>query len=128
MLKITVPGRVCPKKNSPRMVYVGGKKKPRRSVLLPSESWIAYRDYCEFYFWQIGNYATITGPVRIQVQYWLSDKRWKPDLVGILQSISDILEYYKVIENDRQIESYDGSRPMGLDKDLPRCEIEIHEI
>ncbi len=119
MLKIVIPGRCVPKKNSPRIV---GKY---RNILLPSKTWLEYRDYCARFFYSIGNLATITGPVRVQVQYWLPDKRWKPDLVGILQSISDILEYYKVIENDQQIESYDGSKPMGIDRDNPRVEIEI---
>jgi Holliday junction resolvase RusA-like endonuclease len=60
--------------------------------------------------------------------YWLPDKRWWPDLIGLLQATSDILEKSGILENDRLIDDYDGSRIMGLDKQNPRVEIEISEV
>jgi len=49
------------------------------------------------------------------------------DLVGFLQAIGDVLEKGGVIENDRQIASWDGSRLLK-DTDRPRVEVEIRAL
>mgnify|MGYP000953615463 FL=1 len=56
--------------------------------------------------------------------YWMPDRR-KPDLLGLLQATADILEKAQIIDNDRNVVSFDGSRIMGVDKQNPRVEIEI---
>ena len=48
-----------------------------------------------------------------------------PDLINLLQATADILEKARVIEDDKNIISFDGSRIMGIDKENPRVEIEI---
>lgn len=74
------------------------------------------------------NYTgTFDGPVLVKCLYWLPDQRWWPDLVGLLQATSDILEKAGILENDRLIIGYDGSRIAGLDKRNPRVEIEIQK-
>ena len=54
----------------------------------------------------------------------MPDKR-RPDLLNLEQATADILEKARVIENDRNIISFDGSRIVGIDKENPRCEIII---
>jgi len=54
----------------------------------------------------------------------MPDRR-KPDLLGLLQATADILEKAQIIDNDRNVVSFDGSRIMGVDKQNPRVEIEI---
>jgi Holliday junction resolvase RusA-like endonuclease len=46
------------------------------------------------------------------------------DLIGYLQAIADALEAAGVVENDRLVTSWDGSR-MFVDKARPRVEIEL---
>jgi Holliday junction resolvase RusA-like endonuclease len=50
-----------------------------------------------------------------------------PDLANLLEATCDILEKAEVIDNDKNIISFDGSRIMGKDKDNPRVEIELIE-
>lgn len=58
----------------------------------------------------------------------MPDKRSWPDLVGLLQATSDILTKAKIIDDDKWIVHYDGSRIVGVDKAEPRTEIEIIPI
>ena len=123
-MKIIIPGRPVPAKNHPVMVRPG--------LLLPSKPYRQYRDFClgkgkrPGWLAQYGN-IHFPGPVALCARYWLPDKRWWPDLVGLLQATSDILQAAGLIDNDRNIISYDGSRIMGLDKANPRVEITIKE-
>lgn len=55
----------------------------------------------------------------------MPDKR-VPDLINLLQATCDILEKARVIDNDKDIISFDGSRIIGVDKVNPRCEITIY--
>jgi Holliday junction resolvase RusA-like endonuclease len=123
MVKITIPGRPVPKKNSAVMVA-------KRSLILPSK---AFRDYEKFclgnrkspgWLAQWGN-VRFTDPVQLTCLYWLPDKRWWPDLLNLLAGTSDILEEAGILENDRLVQSVDGSRIMGLDPENPRVEITI---
>ena len=57
----------------------------------------------------------------------MPDNRSKPDLINLEEATADILEVAGVVENDRNIVSWDGSRIMGIDRDNPRVEIEIQE-
>ena len=57
----------------------------------------------------------------------MPDKR-RPDLLNLEQATADILEKARVIENDKNIVSFDGSRIAGIDKANPRVEIIIETI
>lgn len=121
MLRLVIPGRPATKKNSGRIVHRG-----RHIKLLPSEAFERYQEDC---LWHLKRYKDrFTGPVQVCCLYWLPDRRWWPDLIGLLQATSDILETSGILENDQLIESYDGSRIVGLDKDNPRVEIEIKAV
>lgn len=95
-------------------------------MLLPSEAWTKFIKRCETYLLPYGN-IQFDCPVHICVHIWLQDAR-KPDLVNILQGVGDLLEHFKILVNDRQIESWDGSRILGIDRTSPRTEIEIREM
>ena len=121
MAKLIIPGRAATKKNSSRIVRFG-----KKTAILPSE---AFENYQESALWHLKKYKhRYACQVHVCCLYWLPDKRWWPDLIGLLQATSDILEKSGILENDRLIVDYDGSRIMGLDKQNPRVEIEISEV
>ena len=131
-VKITLQGRPVTKKNSQRMVLAGNG----RRFLIQSKRYLAYEKDC---LWQIKGQLTvyslqqrlpkpvlfpIIGEIYLRVLYYMPDKR-RPDLLNLEQATADILEKARVIENDRNIVSFDGSRIVGIDKENPRCEIII---
>ena len=119
-MTIIIPGRPATKKNSSRIVRAGKFNK-----LLPSET---YERYEKEALWHLKKYRDrYANPVQVKCLYWLPDRRWWPDLVGLLQATSDILQAAGILEDDRLILNYDGSRIVGLDKANPRVEIEIVE-
>ncbi len=149
MLKITIPGRPATKKTTPRPIILGVKgllkdyrmvtweeavkEIMRRLRILPSKSYQAYHEFCigtakrPGWLVQYGN-IQFTEPVWVEALYWMDSWRSRPDLIGLMQATGDILEKSGIIKNDRLIESWDGSRIMGIDRDNPRCEIGIWPI
>ena len=119
-LKIIIPGRPTPKKNSPRIIPARGNRPP---MLLPAQSWYEFIKRCEPHILPHGNIQFDT-PVQVCVNVWLQDAR-KPDLVNVLQGVGDMLEHFKLLTNDRLIESWNGSRICGIDRPNPRTEITI---
>lgn len=120
-MKFSVLGRPATKKNHSRIVRRG-----QYPIVLPSK---AYEAYERIAIPQIRSHVrkTIRGPIVVCCHYWLPDRRWWPDLVGLLQATSDLLESAGAIENDKNIVSYGDSKICGLDKKNPRVEIEIVE-
>lgn len=49
------------------------------------------------------------------------------DAVGFYQGVADVLESHGIVDNDRQLVSWDGSR-LRKDKDRPRVELVLEEI
>jgi Holliday junction resolvase RusA-like endonuclease len=120
-MKLVIPGRPATKKNSSRIVKFG-----KRTSLIPSE---AFEKYQVEALWHLKKYKQkFEGPVQVCCLYWLPNKQWWPDLIGLLQATSDILEKAGIIENDKFIANYDGSRIVGLDKVNPRVEIFIEAV
>lgn len=120
-MKLVIRGRPATKKNSSRVVRNG-----RFIRVLPSKAFVEYERMALKQIGMLGQ-KTVTGPVIVQCRYWLRDRRWWPDLVGLLQATSDILQSAGIIEDDKNIVSYADSKIMGLDKVNPRVEIEIIE-
>ena len=123
MNSLVIYGRPTTKKNSSRVVYAG--KYPK---VLPSK---AYSDYENLALQQLQFYRKrfyVGGPVHVRCRYYMPDKRSWPDLVGLLQATSDVLTKAKIIDDDKWIVHYDGSRIVGVDKAEPRAEIEIIPI
>ena len=67
---------------------------------------------------------TITDHINLQALYYMPTKT-RPDLNNLLGATADILQKAKVIENDKNIVSFDGSHIAGVDKVNPRTEITI---
>lgn len=64
----------------------------------------------------------VDWPVKVCAMVYRDANRG--DLIGYLQAIADALETAGVVENDRLIVSWDGSR-MLVDRANPRVEIEL---
>lgn len=93
----------------------------------------AYLRYEEDALWQLKPFYNREkwppgAAINLQARYWMKDRSSWPDLIGLLQATSDILQKSGVIFNDRDIRGYDGSRIVGIDKDNPRVEITIEEL
>lgn len=120
--EITLPGRPITKKNS----QVPIRRKGGGYFLLPSKDYRDYENRCLAWL-KAYRGPHFQGPVQVTALYWMPDNRSKPDLVNLEEATADILERAGIIDNDRNIVSWDGSRIMGIDKEKPRVEITIVE-
>lgn len=117
MVKLIILGQPITKKNSMR-VY--GRR------VLQSK---AYCEYEEESLWKIKQQRPEKMGnkwVNLEARYYLKNRR-RPDLIGLLQATSDILEKSEVIDNDKYIVSYDGSRIVEFSDKNPRVEITLTE-
>lgn len=119
-MKIVIQGQPRTKKNSSQIAFRGNKR-----VILPSK---AFQVYEKVALMQLARVQAVHGPISVLCRYYLQDRAHWPDLVGLLQATSDILQAAKVIDDDKYIVNYDGSEIAGLDKDNPRAEIIIQPI
>lgn len=119
-MEIVIQGQPRTKKNSSRIALINNKR-----VLLPSK---AFKEYEKVAFMQLARVKAVNGPVSVLCRYYLQNRAHWPDLVGLLQATSDILQAAGVIDNDKYIVNYDGSKIAGIDKDRPRAEITIQPI
>ena len=118
-MTITLAGDPRTKKNSQRLVVVGG-----RHIPLTSRAYAEYEADC---------LAQITGdkkkgidfPVNVCCVYYMATRR-RVDLVNLLEATDDILVKGGVLHDDNSgiIASHDGSR-VYYDKQHPRTEIMI---
>lgn len=122
MKTLVITGRPTTKKNSPRVVRFG-----RFTKVLPSKKYCEYEEAALVEL-RKQRPTYYDGTVQVTCRYWMPDKRSSPDLVGLLQATSDILETAGILKNDKYIVSYDGSRIMGCDKKKPRVEIDIEPM
>ena len=121
MRQLLISGQPITKKNSQVIRCINGYPLVNQSK--------AYRAYEKMALKALLAYPgqTILGPVAVRVHYWLKDRR-RPDLTNLLQATADILEKARVIANDRNIVSWDGSRIMGVSRQNPRAEIMIRPV
>lgn len=119
-MEIVIYGQPRTKKNSSQIAFKGNKR-----VILPSK---AFKEYEKVALVQLARVQAVHGPVSVRCRYYLQNRKSWPDLVGLLQATSDILQAAGVIDNDKYIVNYDGSEIAGLDKDNPRAEITITPI
>ena len=119
-MEIVIHGQPRTKKNSSRIVIRDNIRK-----LIPSDAFIRYEKAALL---QLAHVGAVQGPISVCCRYYLQDRRSWPDLVGLLQATSDILQDAGIIEDDKYIVNYDGSEIVGLDKNNPRVAITIHQI
>lgn len=118
-MTFTIHGNPVTKKNSQRIISVGGH--PR---IVPSKAYMQYR---------ADSIAQLAGrqklniacPVNLRVVYYMQTRR-KVDLVNLLEATCDILVDAGVLadDNSRIVAGHDGSR-VEYDRENPRAEIEI---
>ena len=97
-------------------------------MMLPSKTFLRYEREAKKILQAQYNRSPITDPVIVICQYWLPNKQHWPDLVGLLQATSDILQAAGIIKDDQQIVHYGDSRIVGIDKARPRAEIEVVKL
>lgn len=114
-----IPGRAATKKNS-QQIAINHKTGARFPI--QSKAWRRYEKRA------LRNLTVdtplpskpIEEPVWLQAQYYLPDRRWWPDLMGLIQGTADLLEDAGVIEDDKQVVWLEGCQIAGLDKEAPR--------
>lgn len=106
------------KKNSRRLVRAG-----RRRVVLPSaafEAWTAIAGYHLNRAWR--GRPPIEVPVAVKALFYR--KRDVGDLDNFEAALGDLLQTCRVVADDKQIRSWDGSRLL-VDRHVPRVELWI---
>ena len=131
-IHFTIPGRPVPKKNNPQAYCIHGRRGWARGMPMPKKIIIPSKAYLEYeklavaslrnQFW---GHQMLTTPLLVVSLYYLPDKRWWPDLYGLLQATGDILQKAGIIENDSLVKRVGESEIVGVDKENPRCEITI---
>lgn len=124
LARFTLYGSPRTKKNHSRVIRLNGKGGTR---ILPSE---AHERWFGMAMPQARLVAArlrvpICEPVAVEALFYRD--RAQGDLVGYLQALGDLLEAACIIENDRLIASWDGSRLLK-DAVQPRIEVVISRV
>ena len=123
IVRLTLPGIPRTKKNSGRIVPQG-----KRHIILPSKAW---EDWAAALVpgirrWAAANkLAPIDFPVNCAAIFYRDALRG--DAVGFYQALADLLEKAGIVENDRFIVAWDGSR-LCKDAARPRVELTLTRI
>ena len=118
-MELIIRGQPITKKNSQQIILLG-----KRPCIIQSKAYKKYAALAKAQLCATGSPQPISGPVSVRCLYYLETARL-PDLCNLMAATHDILELCRVIENDSQISSVDGSRIMGKDAINPRVEIQI---
>ena len=123
----TIPGRPITKKNSQRIFRTRGRK--NRPFIVQSSAYNSFeRNAVKELLPQRPEYP-IEKKVDVCVKYYMPNRVSWPDLIGLLQATSDILEKAEIITNDKNIKHYgfrnNHSEIAGVDKHNPRTEIRL---
>lgn len=124
MLKLKIDGTPVTKKNSQRIILIGGHPK-----IMPSKN---YKEYEEMALRQLMAQPTPAAPISVPVTvtcvYRMPTHR-RVDLVNLLEATDDILTKARIIEDDcvQIVASHDGSR-VTYDRENPGVDIWIREV
>ena len=136
MIKLILSGSIKSKKNSKQIIPIPASKSTNTMHYWPKRKWVfcfmqihpskAYKKWekearMEALAQLPPGFKIMTGPIRVKALAYYKGNR--PDLSGMMESVGDCLEGI-VWENDRQIESLDGSR-LFHDLKNPRTEVFI---
>lgn len=131
-ISITWEGRPISKKSSQRIIMQGKRRiiiyskayqEIKKTVIPQLTALSSSRSLSE----AVGEVDHLGSPgCKIAVRAHLyAGKGIEPDLSGALETVGDVLQEAGLIENDRWIKSWDGSRVLTIDKDHPRTELVI---
>lgn len=124
-ISFTIPGAPRTKKTSNRLVRVG-----RFCKVLPSKAFVEWNETAQIYL----------NRVRAASPMWLRDSKGRQvnccatfyrktdtgDATGFYQGLADALQEARIIENDKLIVSWNGSRLLK-DAMNPRIEVTLTE-
>jgi Holliday junction resolvase RusA-like endonuclease len=115
---MTIYGAPRTKKTSNRILQFGKFKK-----IVPSEQYIRWQASAvpQMRVAWAGRVA-VNYPVNVRAVFYRDANRG--DLIGYMQALADALQTARVLEDDRFVVSWDGTR-MRVDRKRPRVEIEI---
>lgn len=117
LLSLVIEGAPRTKKNHGRI-----ERRGRRNVHLPSKAHDAWHD-AALPQARVGRCGpALTCEVNCRALFFRDALRG--DAVGYYQALADLLEHAGIVENDRLIVSWDGSR-MRKDAARPRIEVEL---
>lgn len=116
--RFTIDGRPMTKKNSMTKTRYG---------LIQSKQ---YRDYEKMALGQLmtqkpRSFRTIACAARMNVEYYMPNRKGWPDLFGLVQATADILEKAGIVEDDGYIADVAYSCIAGVDLEWPRAEIKV---
>lgn len=125
MVKFVIPLPPVTKKNSQRIVRMGGKP-----IVIPSAAYTAYeREATKHLLVFLGGKTPpkINYPCNVACEFYMPTHR-RVDLNNLLEAATDTLVHAGILEDDnsRIVVSHDGSR-VFYDKDNPRTVVEITE-
>lgn len=131
---LTIEGAPRTKKNNGRRKYSFKQKRTFNVSSEAHEKWALAAAHQLRAMWR--GKRPLDGDLQVKALVY-READWAGDLVGYMQAIGDVLEKATprasettramkggVIENDQQIESWDGSRRL-IDRERPRIELEI---
>lgn len=126
-LAFTVSGAPRAKKNSMRLVKHRG-----RIIPIPSKAWMKWASEALIRTGAIETQLrlnateTIRVPVNCRALFYCDTAR-SVDIVNLMEGLADLLEKRGVIENDRQIIQWDGTRKF-IDRENPRVEVVLEAV
>ena len=121
LITFTIPGAPRTKKNHSRIVR--GLKFPK---LLPSPEFTAWNQCAQMHLARLRAATKIRLPITelVNVRALFYREALTGDAVGYYQALADALEEARILDNDRQCVSWDGSRLLK-DAANPRIEITL---
>ena len=114
-MTLTILGAPRTKKNHGQRLRMG-----TRTLNLPSKAFLAWQTVAMLQLRRVGGLPPIAYPVNLRATFYRDALRG--DAVGFYQALADVLEEAGVVQNDRWIVSWDGSR---LEKDAKRPRVEL---
>lgn len=128
--RFTIPGVPRTKKTSNRIIYPGRHNicpacaRPKgRPFVAPSANWMKWlREVRQYMRTKPELVLRIARPVNVRALFYRD--RAIGDVAGFIQGLGDILQECEIVENDKWIESWDGTRRLKDAAD-PRTEVEI---
>ncbi len=123
LARLVIPGAPRTKKNSLRRI-----KRGKRTFVVSSGAHSAWAERAAWVLKAAWHGQAIACDVEVTALVY-READWQADLVGYLQAIGDMLAphdpaAHRVLVNDRQIKSWDGSRAF-VDRANPRVELTI---
>ncbi len=111
--RLTIPGQPVVLKNSKQIVVTNGRRFIKSNPRVEAYQHYAVLELCL----QWGGRPPITGPVNAAIRScgaWKRSNENIPDASNLYQMPEDLLQSAKILEDDRQIESHDGSERVCL--------------